>query len=163
MIRRSDTQPQGALLGFMFLPEHSVYVQFHPLVYLVKLHIEMNIADLIAKVVQASNKARATWIAPVDNRGSLEPPRCGVCAGVMGMMVSNFGDVPPDSPIPAPQKQDFGAVRWNGRRKAARARAAARADARADAPRESEAVDPLEVRNGSDSSVRQLQRFASVV
>jgi hypothetical protein len=31
------------------------YVQFHPLAYLVKLHIEMNMADLIIKVVKASN------------------------------------------------------------------------------------------------------------
>lgn len=31
------------------------YIQFHPLTYLLKLHIEMNIAELITKVVQASN------------------------------------------------------------------------------------------------------------
>ncbi|RSL44844.1 hypothetical protein CEP54_014524 [Fusarium duplospermum] len=31
------------------------YIQFHPLVYLLKLHIEMNMADLIGKVVRASN------------------------------------------------------------------------------------------------------------
>ncbi|KAI1343720.1 hypothetical protein F5Y15DRAFT_175762 [Xylariaceae sp. FL0016] len=43
------------LIGTMSLPNGIVYVQFHPLVYLVKLHIEMNIAELIAKVVRASN------------------------------------------------------------------------------------------------------------
>ena len=31
------------------------YVQFHPLAYLVKLHIEMNMATLIAKVVKGTN------------------------------------------------------------------------------------------------------------
>lgn len=31
------------------------YIQFHPLVYLMKLHIELNLAELIAKVVRATN------------------------------------------------------------------------------------------------------------
>lgn len=47
--------PQVILIGVMSLPSSVVYIQFHPLVYLVKLHIEMNIADLIACVVRESN------------------------------------------------------------------------------------------------------------
>jgi hypothetical protein len=43
------------LIGMMSLPNDIVYVQFHPLAYLVKLHIEMNMAELITKVVKASN------------------------------------------------------------------------------------------------------------
>ncbi|KAM0352472.1 hypothetical protein ACHAPU_002140 [Fusarium lateritium] len=43
------------LIGMMSLPNSFVYVQFHPLVYLCKLHIEMNMADLIGKVVKAGN------------------------------------------------------------------------------------------------------------
>ncbi|KAM0561999.1 hypothetical protein ACHAPJ_002441 [Fusarium lateritium] len=43
------------LIAMMSLPNDIVYVQFHPLAYLVKLHIEMNMADLITKVVKASN------------------------------------------------------------------------------------------------------------
>lgn len=39
----------------MSLPNSAVYIQFHPLTYLVKLHIEMNIADLISKIVKATN------------------------------------------------------------------------------------------------------------
>ncbi|KAF7547237.1 hypothetical protein G7Z17_g7876 [Cylindrodendrum hubeiense] len=35
----------------------SITMDFHPLAYLVKLHIEMNMADLITKVVKASNPA----------------------------------------------------------------------------------------------------------
>ncbi|KAF5661917.1 hypothetical protein FHETE_8197 [Fusarium heterosporum] len=43
------------LIAMMSLPSDIVYVQFHPLAYLVKLHIEMNMADLIIKVVKAGN------------------------------------------------------------------------------------------------------------
>ncbi|CAG7559598.1 unnamed protein product [Fusarium equiseti] len=45
------------LIGMMSLPNSFVYVQFHPLVYLCKLHIEMNMADLIGKVVRAGNNS----------------------------------------------------------------------------------------------------------
>lgn len=38
------------------LPFHS-YVQFHPLMYLIKLKIEMNMADLIIKIVKATSPA----------------------------------------------------------------------------------------------------------
>ncbi|KAK8097138.1 hypothetical protein PG999_013082 [Apiospora kogelbergensis] len=43
------------LIGSMSLPSGLIYIQFHPLTYLIKLHIELNLAELIAKVVQASN------------------------------------------------------------------------------------------------------------
>lgn len=33
-----------------------VYTMFHPTVYIIKLYIEMNMADLITKTVQSSNK-----------------------------------------------------------------------------------------------------------
>ncbi|KAL2267205.1 hypothetical protein VTJ83DRAFT_4482 [Remersonia thermophila] len=38
------------LIGMMSLPDDAVYVQVHPLVYLTKLNIEMNMAELIGKV-----------------------------------------------------------------------------------------------------------------
>ncbi|KAH7371747.1 hypothetical protein BKA66DRAFT_514079 [Pyrenochaeta sp. MPI-SDFR-AT-0127] len=44
------------LIGVMSLRNGFVYVQFHPLVYLIKLHIEMNNADLIIKIVKVSNR-----------------------------------------------------------------------------------------------------------
>ncbi|KAF7556871.1 hypothetical protein G7Z17_g1111 [Cylindrodendrum hubeiense] len=44
------------LIAMMSLPNDIVYLQFHPLAYLVKLHIEMNMAELITKVVKASNQ-----------------------------------------------------------------------------------------------------------
>lgn len=43
------------LICMMSLPNSFVYIQFHPLVYLLKLQIEMKMADLIGKVVRASN------------------------------------------------------------------------------------------------------------
>ena len=46
---------QVLLIAMMSLPNDIVYLQFHPLAYLVKLHIEMNMAELITKVVKASN------------------------------------------------------------------------------------------------------------
>jgi hypothetical protein len=36
------------------------YIQFHPLVYLIKLHIEMNMADLIVKIVRIDGGSYAS-------------------------------------------------------------------------------------------------------
>jgi len=40
------------LIGTMSIGAGVLYIQFHPLVYLIKLHIEMSLADLIAKTVR---------------------------------------------------------------------------------------------------------------
>lgn len=56
MIGTRLTSHKILLICMMSLPNGFVYVQFHPLVYLLKLHIEMNMADLIGKVVRASNQ-----------------------------------------------------------------------------------------------------------
>ena len=37
----------------MSLGQGFIYVQFHPLVYMLKLHIELNMADLIGKIVKS--------------------------------------------------------------------------------------------------------------
>jgi hypothetical protein len=42
------------LIGMMSFPDSAIYVQVHPLVYLTKLNIEMNLAELIGKVVKKS-------------------------------------------------------------------------------------------------------------
>ncbi|THX10446.1 hypothetical protein D6D13_05439 [Aureobasidium pullulans] len=42
------------LLGLMALPNQVVYIQFHPVAYMVKLYIEMSMADLIVKVATTS-------------------------------------------------------------------------------------------------------------
>lgn len=42
------------IIGSMSLNNTFLYVEFHPLAYLVKLHIELSMAELIAKIVKAS-------------------------------------------------------------------------------------------------------------
>ncbi|KAI0018499.1 hypothetical protein F4780DRAFT_781344 [Xylariomycetidae sp. FL0641] len=43
------------LIGVMSLGQGFIYAQFHPLVYCLKLHIELHMADLISKVVRIEN------------------------------------------------------------------------------------------------------------
>lgn len=43
------------IIGLMSLPDDDIYVQVHPAAYLVKLHIEMNTAELLGKVLKMSN------------------------------------------------------------------------------------------------------------
>ncbi|KAI1335915.1 hypothetical protein F5Y15DRAFT_419373 [Xylariaceae sp. FL0016] len=45
------------LIGMMSLPNDLVYLQFQALAYAIKLHIEMGMADLIKKIVRASNSS----------------------------------------------------------------------------------------------------------
>lgn len=40
----------------MSLPSSAIYLQFQPLAYLLKLYIEMNISELIVKIVKAENQ-----------------------------------------------------------------------------------------------------------
>ncbi|KAF7562848.1 hypothetical protein G7046_g1264 [Stylonectria norvegica] len=44
------------LIGLMSLPSGLVYLQFHPVAYLLKLQIEMMMAELITKVVKATSR-----------------------------------------------------------------------------------------------------------
>ncbi|KAM0260066.1 hypothetical protein ACHAQJ_002990 [Trichoderma viride] len=43
------------LIGLMSLPNQVVYIQFHPVAYMVKLNIEMTMADLITKLARGEN------------------------------------------------------------------------------------------------------------
>ncbi|VUC20071.1 unnamed protein product [Clonostachys rosea] len=43
------------IVAMMSLPNKFVYLQFHPVAYLLKLQIELGMADLIVKIVKASN------------------------------------------------------------------------------------------------------------
>ncbi|KAK8063107.1 hypothetical protein PG997_015204 [Apiospora hydei] len=52
------------LIASMSIPNDIVYLQFHPLVYMMKLHIEMNIASLIAKVVRATGGGHSDGLGP---------------------------------------------------------------------------------------------------
>ncbi|KZM25774.1 uncharacterized protein EKO05_0002561 [Ascochyta rabiei] len=45
----------GLLIGLMFLKNPIVYIQFHPVVYMVKLNIEMSMASLIVRLAQGQS------------------------------------------------------------------------------------------------------------
>ncbi|KAK3324096.1 hypothetical protein B0T19DRAFT_402353 [Cercophora scortea] len=49
------------IIGLMSLPDDAVYIQVHPLAYMTKLHIEMNIAELLGKVLMKSNRRRNSF------------------------------------------------------------------------------------------------------
>ncbi|KAH8686389.1 hypothetical protein BGZ61DRAFT_507123 [Ilyonectria robusta] len=56
------------IIGMMFLPDNFVYIIFHPLAYLVKLHIELCMSDLIAKLVKSTgNQSTCDCSCHVDN------------------------------------------------------------------------------------------------
>ncbi|KAF2687245.1 hypothetical protein K458DRAFT_295981 [Lentithecium fluviatile CBS 122367] len=46
----------GLIIAMMSLPNDLVYTQFHSLAYIVKLNIELNMADLISKVVRRQDR-----------------------------------------------------------------------------------------------------------
>jgi hypothetical protein len=44
------------LIGLMFLPNQVVYIQFHPVAYMVKLNIEMSMASLVVKLARGKTE-----------------------------------------------------------------------------------------------------------
>ncbi|RGP79914.1 glutathione s-transferase [Fusarium longipes] len=59
------------LMGATFLPSPVVYVQFHQLVYLLKLYIEMNVASLLGHIVSDSQQQSNR---PVGNKYGQRDP-----------------------------------------------------------------------------------------
>ena len=53
LITNAD-MPKAMLIGLMSLPNQVVYVQFHPVAYMVKLNIELSMASLIRRIAKAS-------------------------------------------------------------------------------------------------------------
>lgn len=51
----TNSSVQALLIGLMSLPNQIVYIQFHPVTYMVKLNIEMSMADLITKLARGEN------------------------------------------------------------------------------------------------------------
>ncbi|KAI3571478.1 hypothetical protein IWW34DRAFT_290334 [Fusarium oxysporum f. sp. albedinis] len=45
----------GMLIGLMWLPNQTVFIQFHPVTYMVKLNIEMSMAKLITRLARGEN------------------------------------------------------------------------------------------------------------
>ncbi|KAH9888208.1 hypothetical protein F4778DRAFT_797143 [Xylariomycetidae sp. FL2044] len=58
------------LIGMMSLPNNLLYLQSQSVVYAIKLHIEMNMADLIKKVVRASNINEGGLSSGIGRRSS---------------------------------------------------------------------------------------------
>jgi hypothetical protein len=52
----------------MFLPNPVVYIQFHPVVYIVKLNIEMSMASLVVKLARGRSGSDAC-----DPHSSVDP------------------------------------------------------------------------------------------
>ncbi|KAH8676202.1 hypothetical protein BX600DRAFT_196956 [Xylariales sp. PMI_506] len=65
------------LIGSMSIGTGVIYIQVHPLVYLFKLHIELNMAELIAKIVSTMNPLGASVDAntAVTTTASVASPR----------------------------------------------------------------------------------------
>ncbi|KAI4599083.1 hypothetical protein KJ359_002040 [Pestalotiopsis sp. 9143b] len=53
------------IIAMMSLRNTFVYMQFHPLAYIVKLNIEMSMAELIVKVARARNQANVDHDSPI--------------------------------------------------------------------------------------------------
>ncbi|KAK0641764.1 hypothetical protein B0T16DRAFT_220489 [Cercophora newfieldiana] len=49
------------IIGIMSLPDDTLYIQAHALGYMMKLNIEMNLADLIGKVVKKASQERTDF------------------------------------------------------------------------------------------------------
>ncbi|KAF2736704.1 hypothetical protein EJ04DRAFT_396350, partial [Polyplosphaeria fusca] len=47
----------GMLIGLMFLPNQIVYIQFHPVAYMVKLNIEMSMANLVVRLARGKSES----------------------------------------------------------------------------------------------------------
>ncbi|KAI1762257.1 hypothetical protein GGR53DRAFT_532814 [Hypoxylon sp. FL1150] len=56
------------LIAMMSLPNTFVYLLFHPVAYLFKLVIEMNMADLIVKVVKTTNTSTGMTLLGTDSQ-----------------------------------------------------------------------------------------------
>ncbi|KAM6488327.1 hypothetical protein HDV62DRAFT_347535 [Trichoderma sp. SZMC 28011] len=60
-----------SLIGLMSLPSSLSYLQFHPVAYLLKLSIEMNMAELTAKIAKSQNLGaiqRLSFITPTEQK-----------------------------------------------------------------------------------------------
>ncbi|ODA83035.1 hypothetical protein RJ55_01544 [Drechmeria coniospora] len=101
-----STTMDALLLAFLSLPNPYLYVQFAPVAYIVKLHIELTMASLIGKVVQSDNNDLDTSyvdesrITRTDSHSNYVPfpSRSGGTAGsrrasAQSRLAGNQGDV----------------------------------------------------------------------
>lgn len=63
------TSRQAMLIGLMSLPNQVVYIQFHPVAYMVKLNIEMSMASLITYLARnGTNDVHMGTLSESDRR-----------------------------------------------------------------------------------------------
>jgi hypothetical protein len=67
------------LIGLMFLHNQVVYIQFHPVVYMVKLNIEMSMASLVVRLAQGKSQ---NDMHPEEFHSSTDPESHGRSAVV---------------------------------------------------------------------------------
>lgn len=71
------------LIGLMSLQNQVVYIQFHPIAYMVKLNIEMSMADLIVKIarnseIDVNDESSGPRAYPDTKSGTRNPGLSGV-------------------------------------------------------------------------------------
>ena len=75
------------LIGLMFLKNQVVYIQFHPVVYMVKLNIEMSMASLVVRLAQGKSQ---NDMSPEDFPSSTDPESHTRSAGaVQSLQLTN--------------------------------------------------------------------------
>ncbi|MCJ1383869.1 hypothetical protein MMC17_006983 [Xylographa soralifera] len=58
------------IIGLMSLPNQIVYIQFHPVAYIVKLNIEMSMADLITSIAIGGERTEFTSPIPLSGHST---------------------------------------------------------------------------------------------
>ncbi|MCJ1392371.1 hypothetical protein MMC18_005238 [Xylographa bjoerkii] len=58
------------IIGLMSLPNQIVYIQFHPVAYIVKLNIEMSMADLITRIAIGGERTDFTSPTPLSGHSN---------------------------------------------------------------------------------------------
>ncbi|EWY81282.1 hypothetical protein FOYG_15558 [Fusarium oxysporum NRRL 32931] len=77
-----STSMDVLLLGFLSLPDPYLYVQFAPLAYIVKLYIELLMANLISKVVRGNSRSQGEgWYS--SSRDKSNPTNYGLTSRVV--------------------------------------------------------------------------------
>lgn len=70
---RRCSQTQVLIIAMMSLPNTFVYMQFHPVAYIVKLNIEMSMADLITKVARLHDSGADPSFSGPSSHGQSKP------------------------------------------------------------------------------------------
>jgi len=89
------------LIGLMFLPNHMVFTQFHPVAYMVKLNIEMTMASLIRRISLAFISQPEAVSRPIRSEAAIAGHSPVVLLlERMGGLDGNHASSHPDAPSP---------------------------------------------------------------